>query len=141
MAGNKTTENAGDVSAFLDAVADEGRREDCRALLVLMREVTGEEPRMWGDSIVGFGRYHYRYQSGREGDSMLLGFSPRKRDLTLYLLPGLERFASLLQRLGKHKAGKGCLYLKRLADVDPEVLRELLKSSVEAMAGQREAPA
>ncbi len=138
MAGNKTTENEGDVTAFLDAVAEEGRREDCRALLELMREVTGEEPRMWGDSIVGFGRYHYRYQSGREGDSMLLGFSPRKRDLTLYLLPGLERFASLLQKLGKHKAGKGCLYLKRLADVDPQVLRELLESSVEVMAEQRE---
>ena len=138
MAGNKTTENEGDVTAFLDAVAEEGRREDCRALLELMREVTGEEPRMWGDSIVGFGRYHNRYQSGREGDSMLLGFSPRKRDLTLYLLPGLERFASLLQKLGKHKAGKGCLYLKRLADVDPQVLRELLESSVEVMAEQRE---
>jgi hypothetical protein len=130
MAEPKTKETAAGVEAFLATVADEGRRADCRALLELMRDVAGAEPRMWGTSIVGFGRYHYRYASGHEGDSCLIGFSPRKRDLTLFLMPGLDTHAPLLARLGRHKAGKGCLYVKRLADVDVAVLRELIAASV-----------
>lgn len=130
MAELKTKAHDASVDAFLDAVADERRRADGRTVLALMREVTGEEPKMWGPSIVGFGRYHYRYASGHEGDSCLTGFSPRKAALTLYVMPGFDRFDEILGRLGKFKAGKGCLYLKRLADVDETVLRELIAASV-----------
>jgi len=99
-----------------------------------MREVTGCEPKMWGPSIVGFGRYHYKYESGREGDWPLTGFSPRKQALTVYIMAGFRRYEELLDRLGKHKTGKSCLYLKRLEDVDLEVLRELVHESVEQVA-------
>lgn len=130
MAELKTRETAASVGEFLAAIEDAGRREDCRTLTALMREVTGHEPRLWGPSIVGFGRYHYRYASGHEGDSCLAGFSPRKKELTLYLMPGLDALAPLLARLGKHRAGKGCLYIKRLSDIDLAVLRELVAASV-----------
>ena len=130
MAELKTKEHDGSVEAFLDGVADERRRADCRAVATLMREVTGEAPKMWGPSIVGFGRYHYRYASGHEGVACLTGFSPRKATLTLYVMPGFDRFDEILGRLGKFKAGKGCLYLKRLTDVDETVLRELITASV-----------
>ena len=126
----KTRENEASVEAFLDGVGDETRRADCRAVLAMMREATGHEAKMWGTSIVGFGSYHYRYASGHEGDCCLTGFSPRKKDLTLYLAPGIDRYAPLLAKLGKHRAGKGCLYLKRLADIDLGVLRELIRASV-----------
>ena len=130
MASNKTQPTDASVEAFLDTVEDPGRRADCAALVRLMREVTGHEPRMWGASMVGFGSYHYRYESGREGDFFLAGFSPRKRDLSVYVMAGLERFPELLARLGKHRTGKSCLYLKRLGDVDPDVLRTLIRESV-----------
>jgi hypothetical protein len=130
MASNKTQPTDASVEAFLDTVEDPGRRADCTALVRLMREVTGQEPRMWGASMVGFGSYHYRYESGREGDFFLAGFSPRKRDLSVYVMAGLERFPELLARLGKHRTGKSCLYLKRLGDVDPDVLRTLIRESV-----------
>ncbi len=137
MAEAKTRPTGEAVAAFLGRVADEGRRKDCLAVAELMREATGAEPVMWGLSIVGFGRYRYRYASGREGEWMVMGFSPRKQDLTLYILPGLERFAPLRARLGKHRTGKSCLYVKRLADLDLAVLKELLAAAATAMAEQR----
>lgn len=134
MSDMKTRPTGQDVEAFLDGIADPRRREDCRAVAALMGEVTGAEPRMWGESIVGFGTYHYRYASGREGDWPLTGFSPRKESLTLYLSYGFEQHGELLGRLGKHKLGKACLYLKRLGDVDMAALRELIARSVDEVA-------
>ena len=133
----KTKETKESVSAFLKKIADKTRRDDCLAVVDIMREATGEEPRMWGSSIVGFGRYHYKYASGREGEWMVTGFSPRKGDLTLYLMLGFERFPALMKRLGKFKTGKSCLYVKRLADIDEDVLKELVKTSVDKMADKR----
>jgi hypothetical protein len=119
------------VEDFINAVEDDSRRRDCFAVLEMMRQATGSEPKMWGSSIVGFGDYHYHYASGREGDWFLVGFSPRKQNLTLYLAYDLERRKALIDRLGKVKNGKGCLYLKSLADVDLAVLKELIDVSVE----------
>lgn len=133
MAELKTKRTQASVSAFLDAVENEQRRADCRTVLNLMRAVTGEEPKMWGPSMVGFGSYHYKYASGREGDWFVTGFSPRKQDLTLYIMAGFDRYDELMAKLGKYKTGKSCLYLKRLSDVDLGVLRELVTASVEAM--------
>lgn len=133
MAEAKTKQTDLSVDAYIDAVADTTRREDCRKLIEVMSRVTASEPRMWGTSIVGFGSYHYKYASGHEGDACLTGFSSRKQDLTLYIMPGFERCESQLARLGKHKLGKSCLYVKRLADVDMTVLTELIKLSVEEM--------
>ena len=130
MAELKTKAHDGSVDKFLAAVPDERRRADASIVLALMREVTGEEPKMWGPSIVGFGSYHYRYASGHEGDSCLTGFSPRKTALTLYVMPGFAKSDEILGRLGKFKAGKGCLYLSKLADVDLATLRELVAASV-----------
>lgn len=134
MAEPKTRPNDQSVEAFLNGVEDEKKREDAFALLELMKEVMGEEPVMWGDSIVGFGSYHYRYASGREGDWPLTGFSPRKRDLTLYIMAGFDQYDELLERLGKFKTGKSCLYVKRLEDVNLDVLRELVRQSAEHVA-------
>jgi hypothetical protein len=129
----KTQQTEVRVSAFLDAVENEQRRADCRVVADLMRAVTGEDPKLWGPSIVGFGSYHYKYASGREGDWFVTGFSPRKQDLTLYIMAGFDRYDELMAKLGKYKTGKSCLYLKRLSDVDLGVLRELVTASVEAM--------
>ncbi len=134
MAELKTQPNAASVEAFLDGVTDETKRDDCYALMDLMRGVTGEEPKMWGGSIVGFGSYHYKYASGREGDWFLTGFSPRKQNLTLYIMSGFSRHDELMAKLGKHKTGKSCLYVKKLADVDGEVLHELVERSVAHVA-------
>lgn len=134
MSELKTQPTDQDVDQFLAGIADARQRDDCRAVAAIMREVTGAPARMWGASIVGFGSYRYRYASGREGDWMLTGFSPRKQNLTLYLAYGFENRADLLGRLGKHKLGKACLYIKRLADVDQAVLRELIQQSVEQTA-------
>lgn len=134
MAELKTRPNDSSVEAFLDGIADERQRSDSRALCQLMREATALEPRMWGDSIVGFGSYHYRYGSGREGDSFLTGFSPRKQSLTVYIMSGFARYDALLARLGKHKTGKACLYVKHLDDVDQEILREIVAESAAHMA-------
>lgn len=133
MAELKTRPSNASVERFLADIGDSGRREDCVALVELMSALTGEPARMWGPSIVGFGSYHYRYRSGREGDWFLVGFSPRKRDLTVYVMSGFEEHQGLMERLGKYKTGKCCLYLKRLADVDPDILRELLKRSVDEL--------
>lgn len=137
MAELKTRPGQASVAEFLASIADDGRRRDCEEIATLMREITGAAPVMWGASIVGFGRYHYKYDSGREGDWMLVGFSPRKKDITLYLLAGLHRFPELLRRLGRHKTGKSCLYLKKLDDVDRTVLRDLVRGSVDALAEHR----
>ncbi len=137
MAEPKTKPTAESVSAFLDRVEDKNRRDDCLAVIDIMKEVTKEEPTMWGSSIVGFGRYRYKYESGREAEWMITGFSPRKGDLTLYIMPGFESFPDLMKRLGKHKTGKSCLYIKKLADVDLKVLRELVEKSVKTMANKR----
>jgi hypothetical protein len=134
---NKTQPTTEPVQAFLATVADPLRRADCETVARMMARSTGAPATMWGPAIVGFGRYHYRYDSGREGDSMLVGFSPRKTDLTLYIMPSLDHFADLLPQLGKHKTGKSCLYLKRLADVDTGVLQQVIDSGVAAMAGRR----
>jgi hypothetical protein len=133
----KTKETTESVSVFLDAIADEGRREDCRAVIDIMQSVTKEEPRMWGSSIVGFGRYHYTGKSGREGEWMITGFSPRKANLTLYILGGLDNFSDLMTNLGKYKTAGSCLYIKKLADVDVKVLRQLVAKSVKLMAPKR----
>jgi hypothetical protein len=133
MAENKTVETGADVEAFLNAVPDERKRADSFAILKLMQDVTGEEAKMWGDSIVGFGRYHYKYASGREGDFMLAGFAPRKQNLSLYILSGFDDFDDLRDRLGKHKVGKACLYINKLSDIDEEVLRQMVRQSVEHM--------
>lgn len=138
MAELKTKPTIQTAPEFLMAtVADDQRRVDCFTLIELMQKATGCEPVMWGASIVGFGKYHYRYASGREGDWMVTGFSPRKNDLTLYIISGFDNSPELMQKLGKYKTGKSCLYLKRLADVDQKVLRQLIDTSVKAMASQR----
>lgn len=137
MSELKTRPTEDSVIEFLDKIADENRRTDCLTIMELMRNATGAEPVMWGTSIVGFGRYRYRYASGREGEWPLVGFSPRKNDLTLYIMPGFGAYESLMTRLGKHRTGKSCLYIKRLADVDPSVLQTLIRKSVQAMAAKR----
>lgn len=131
MAELKTKPTDRSVAAFLEGLADESRRKDCREILRIMKRVTGKQPRMWGPSIVGFGSHHYRYESGREGDWFLTGFSPRKRDLTLYVMAGFKRHDALMAKLGKYKTGKACLYLGKLEDVDTKVLEELVSASVE----------
>ncbi len=133
MSDLKTKPTDESITAFLDSVEDEKKRKDSYAVLELMREVTGEEPKMWGDSIVGFGSYHYRYESGREGDWFLVGFAPRKRNLSLYIMSGFEEYDALLDELGKHKTGKSCLYINRMDDVDEDVLRRLVRESVAHM--------
>lgn len=133
MSDLKTAPTEASVDQFLDGVADPSRRDDCRTLLEMMARVTGEPPRMWGASMVGFGSYHYRYASGREGDWLLTGFSPRKNDLPVYVMAGFDRYGDLMSRLGKHRTGKSCLYIKRLSDVSPDVLEELVRESVEHM--------
>lgn len=131
MAELKTTRNEGDVDAFLNSVPDEKKRQDSFTVLELMKKVTGKQPEMWGESIVGFGSYHYKYASGREGDWFVTGFSPRKQNLTLYIMAGFDNYEQLLDKLGKYKTGKSCLYIKKMEDIDTEVLKELVKQSVE----------
>lgn len=126
----KTKKHEGSVLDFLNAVENEQRRTDSLRLLEIMTDVTGEPPAMWGPSIVGFGTYHYVYESGREGDWMLTGFSPRKQSLTLYIMSGFGRFDELLGKLGTFKTGKSCLYVNRLEDVDEAVLREMIADSI-----------
>lgn len=129
----KTKANSADVMAFLARVEDDARRKDCLTVLKMMKRATRAAPRMWGSSIVGFGRFHYKYASGREGDWFLTGFSPRKQSLTLYLMNDLRQLAPALERLGRHTIGRGCLYIKRLDDVKLPVLQELIERSVKAV--------
>lgn len=138
MAEIKTRKTTASVAAFIDGIADESRRKDCKAVLKLMKDATGAPPKMWGPSIVGFGDWHYKYATGREGDWFFAGFSPRKDSLTLYLMPNLDAHAKHLSKLGKHRTGKSCLYIKRLADVDQAVLKRMIEDGVKAakkMAG------
>jgi len=130
MAELKTKPTGAKVADFIAGVADPQRRKDCDTIVQLMQEVTGQPPEMWGESIVGFGRLAYSYASGRTGEWMATGFSPRKENLTLYIMSGFDEHAELMGRLGKYKTGKGCLYIKRLSDVDLGVLRELVARSV-----------
>ena len=135
MAGNqnKTRQNNSSVDAFVGAVDHQRRREDAQTVKAMMERVTAWEPRMWGASIVGFGEYHYKYESGREGDFLITGFSPRKKALTIYIMPGFTRYDTLMGKLGKFKTGKSCLYINKLDDVDLSVLEELIRLSVEYM--------
>lgn len=133
MSELKTRPTDASVEAFIDAVDHPRRRDDARTLLELMQRVTGEEPVMWGPSIVGYGSYHYRYASGQEADWPVVGFSPRKQNLSIYIMTGFAESEELLSRLGKHKTGKSCLYVTKLADVDLDVLETLVRASVAAM--------
>jgi hypothetical protein len=137
MAEPKTKATGQSVDAFLDAIEDERRRADCRSLVAMMREATKAEPEMWGAGIVGFGRYRYKYESGREGEWPIVGFSPRKGDLSLYLMPGVGSLGDLTAKLGKYKTGKACLYIRRLEDVDAKVLEAMITKSVALMKPQR----
>jgi Domain of unknown function (DU1801) len=131
MATNKTAITNADPAAFIDSVENPVRRADARTLLEMISRVTGCPPKMWGPSIIGFGRYHYKYDSGHEGDAGIAGFSPRKANLVVYLVPGFDDISEQLATLGKHKIGKSCLYINKLADVDLAVLEEIITDSVE----------
>ncbi|WP_420386218.1 DUF1801 domain-containing protein [Roseivirga sp.] len=130
---NKTQENDGSVDHFLNSVKDDKKRADSFEIKALMENITGKPAKMWGTAIVGFDVYHYKYESGREGDFMKVGFSPRAQNLTLYIMPGFGRYEELMQKLGKYKTGKSCLYIKKLEDVDRSVLEELVKESYDYM--------
>jgi len=132
MAENKTKQTAVSVTKYIAALADETKRADALALVKLMQSATGEEPKMWGPSIIGYGSYHYTYESGREGDMPVVGFSPRKPAIVLYGLKSAGNAEALLTKLGKHTTGKGCVYIKKLSDVDSKVLKELIVKSVAA---------
>jgi hypothetical protein len=133
MAEPKTKKNTASVKGFLDAISDKQQRTDSIAIVELMQVATKEEPKMWGTSIIGFGSYHYKYDSGREGDAPLLGFSPRKANLTFYLGLGSGDRSKLLGTIGKHKTGKGCLYINKLEDIDVKVLKQLVQESIRDM--------
>ena len=129
----KTKLNDASVEDFINTVEDETIRADCFEITKMMKQATKAEPKMWGASIVGFGSYHYKGASGREGDWMLVGFSPRKQNLTVYIMAGFDRYDELMKKLGKFSTGKSCLYIKKLADVDKKVLKELVSESVQYM--------
>jgi len=133
MADNRTKPSRQSVTEFIKAIEDPDRRRDVRKVSAIMRKATGSRARMWGSNIVGFGEYHYKYDSGREGDFMITGYSPRKQALTLYIMPGFKSFGPLLKKLGKYKTGKSCLYIKRLSDIDETVLEQIIVGSVKKM--------
>jgi len=130
----KTKKTNADVEKFLNTVSDEQRRKDCFKLVDLMKAATKSDPAMWGTSIVGFGRHQYKYDSGRALEWFVIGFSPRKQDLTLYIMPGVERYPELMKKLGKYKTGRSCLYIKKLEDVDLAALKQLIKKSIGDLA-------
>lgn len=138
MMANKTVPMALKVSDYIAAIKDPQRREDCQQILDMMSELSGWEPKLWGNTlgsaIVGFGEYHYKYESGREGDFMRLGFANRSQSISVYIMPGYESMGDQLARLGKHKIGKSCLYIKRLSDIDVDVLKEIVRKDIEIMA-------
>jgi hypothetical protein len=137
MAENKTKPTKLSVATFVGGITDQTRRADAKALVKLMHSAFGEKPKMWGPSIIGFGSYHYRYDSGREGDMPLVGFSPRKAATVLYGLTGASESKALLGKLGKHSTGKGCLYIKKLADVDMRVLEDMIGKSLAATRARK----
>ena len=134
MAELKTKQTDQSVEDFLDCIPDDKKREASYTILKLMKNATGKEPKMWGDSIIGFGSYHYCYESGREGDWFLTGFSPRKQNLTLYIMAGFTQYDALLQKLGKFSTGKACLYIKKIEDIDMLTLEELVRQSADHIA-------
>jgi Domain of unknown function (DU1801) len=140
MRENKTKATILSVSAFIDALTDPARRSDARELVELMQRASGEEPRLWGPSIVGFGSYHYKYDSGREGDMPLVSFSPRKAAMVLYSMLDHGEAGTLLTKLGRHTTGKGCLYIKKLADVNRTVLETLIKNAVSHYRARKDVP-
>jgi len=129
----KTKQNRASVDKFLKSIDDDQKRADCVAIVAMMQQITKSEPAMWGSSIIGFGKYHYKYESGREGDWPLTGFSPRKQNLTLYIMAGFQQYDALMKTLGKHKTGKSCLYIKRLEDIHLPTLKKLIQQSVAHM--------
>ncbi len=129
----KTRENQQSVAAFLNGIEPAERRKDAKKVLAMMKKLTGTKPKMWGDTMIGFGKYHYKYDSGREGEMLKIGFSPRKTALSLYIMTGFEKHVELMKKLGKYKTGKSCLYIKKLSDVDEEVLQEIAQDSWDAM--------
>jgi len=138
MAENKTKPTEVSVAAYIEAIADEARRADAKALMKLMQKASGEKPKMWGPAIVGFGSYHYKYESGREGDMPVIAFSPRKAASVLYGAIGFEGSEKLLAKLGKHTTGKGCLYIKKLSEVDLKVLEAMVTKSLAAKRGKKD---
>jgi hypothetical protein len=137
MAELKTKPNKASIDKFLNSIKDEKKRNDAYKILELMKKITKEEPIMWGPSIVGFGKYHYKYESGREDDWFLTGFSPRKQNLTLYIMSGFKRYDELMKKLGKFKTGSSCLYINKLEDVDIKILKELITESVKYMKNKK----
>ena len=133
MAELKTKKTNASVTTYLNAIADKQKRADCKAIGKIMRDVTGKTPKMWGDSIVGYDSYDYKYASGREGTWPICGFSPRAQNISIYIMAGFSGFEKLMKKLGKHKTGRSCLYIKMLEDVDQKVLRDLITGSVKAM--------
>ncbi|MBT6211576.1 MAG: DUF1801 domain-containing protein [Woeseia sp.] len=133
MAELKTKANKASVTAFLSTIEDEQKRADCRAIAKMMRDATGKRAKMWGAAIVGYDQYDYKYASGRSGTFIITGFSPRAKNISIYIMPGFSEFASLMKKLGKHKTGKSCLYIKKLEDVDNKILARLIKESVQIM--------
>ncbi|HNP18839.1 MAG TPA: DUF1801 domain-containing protein [Fulvivirga sp.] len=133
MSENKTQPTNKSVIDFINSVENETKRDDCHTLLKIMKDITGHEPVMWGDSLIGFGNYHYKYASGREGDFFIAGFSPRKTALTIYIMSGFDKHDKLMAKLGKYKTGSSCLYVNKLAVIDLEVLKELIQASVNYM--------
>jgi Domain of unknown function (DU1801) len=133
MAELKTKLNKSSVEKFLNGVKDEQKRLDSFKIMNMMKKITKEEPKMWGPSIVGFGSYHYKYESGNEGDMCIAGFSPRKNALTVYIMPGFDKFENLMKKLGKYKTGRSCLYIKRLEDVDLNILEKIISGSYKYM--------
>lgn len=138
MAENKTKETDASVAAFVKSVPDARRRADCASVIELMRAATKTEPKMWGTSIIGFGSYHYKYDSGREGDMALIGLSPRKQNLVLYIPPGFAEFKTELKKLGPHSTGKSCLYITRLDDVDMPTLKAIVAKTIAKMKKKSE---
>ena len=133
MAEMKTKPTDASVEKFINQISDETRREDCFTVAKMMEEITGEKPKMWGPSIVGFGSYHYKYASGREGDWPIAAFSPRKQDLTLYILPGISSYSDLMKQLGKHRSAKSCLYIRQLSDIHMPTLKKIIRQSIKTM--------
>ena len=129
----KTRPNTGKVRAFIDTISKDSRRQDCTTLLQLFEQVTQQQAVMWGEKIVGFGSYHYKYASGREGDWLLTGFAPGKQQLSIYIMNGFDAYQPLLQKLGKHRTGKSCLYINKLADIDIPILEQIIQCSVADM--------
>ncbi|MEM6829238.1 MAG: DUF1801 domain-containing protein [Bacteroidota bacterium] len=133
MSGLKTKPTEQNVEAYINQIEPDWKRDDCRTLLSLLKRITGENPVMWGDSVVGFGSYHYKYKTGTEGDWYLTGFSPRKQNMTVYILAGFDGCEDLLNKIGKHKKSTGCLYFKRLSDINIDILEDLVIRSVDTL--------